>query len=110
MTVFIAGWPLADSAAHVSVLLLDVSTAGREDQTDGHSEGRSEVQACSNPSMHSSSATEGDGTATQPPSAETSIPLPFCYVMCTSGSTGTPLGVCGTEQGADDTQAHLPQA
>lgn len=25
--------------------------------------------------------------------------LPFCYVMHTSGSTGTPAGVCGTETG-----------
>lgn len=25
--------------------------------------------------------------------------LPFCYVMHTSGSTGSPAGVCGTETG-----------
>lgn len=25
--------------------------------------------------------------------------LPFCYVMYTSGSTGSPAGVCGTETG-----------
>ena len=27
------------------------------------------------------------------------LPLPWCYVMFTSGSTGSPLGVLGTEQG-----------
>lgn len=26
-------------------------------------------------------------------------PLPYCYVLHTSGSTGVPLGVCGTEEG-----------
>ena len=26
--------------------------------------------------------------------------LPFCYVMYTSGSTGSPAGVCGTETGS----------
>lgn len=25
--------------------------------------------------------------------------LPFCYVMYTSGSTGSPVGICGTETG-----------
>ena len=29
-----------------------------------------------------------------------------CYVMYTSGSTGTPVGVCGTAQG----QLHAPSA
>ena len=27
--------------------------------------------------------------------------LPFCYVMYTSGSTGSPAGVCGTEAGVE---------
>lgn len=35
----------------------------------------------------------------QPISAQPSPALPYCYVLYTSGSTGAPLGVCGTEQG-----------
>ena len=34
-------------------------------------------------------------------------PLPFCYLMYTSGSTGVPAGVCGTEEGAPCLQAAL---
>lgn len=38
----------------------------------------------------------GEGSAAAGPARQ----LPYCYVLYTSGSTGTPLGVCGTEEGA----------
>ena len=36
-------------------------------------------------------------------------PLPYCYVLYTSGSTGAPLGVCGTEEGAPLQARRQPQ-
>lgn len=43
----------------------------------------------------------GDGTPlATPPVPPTPRPqLPYCYILFTSGSTGQPLGVCGTEEG-----------
>ena len=35
--------------------------------------------------------------------------LPFCYVMYTSGSTGSPAGVCGTETGWAASSIHPAQ-
>ena len=40
----------------------------------------------------------GEEHLPQPPLGDLP-PLPWCYVMFTSGSTGSPLGVLGTEQG-----------
>ena len=90
-----SGWPPADTA-HISAVFLDVSAAAHGDR----SQGSTAAEARSAPNTISSSAADAGSVAMQPQSAEACVPLPFCYVMYTSGSTGTPLGVCGTEEGA----------
>ncbi|GAB4818312.1 hypothetical protein N2152v2_005358 [Parachlorella kessleri] len=42
--------------------------------------------------------------------SQSSQPLPYCYVLYTSGSTGAPLGVCGTEQGVLNRCAWMQRA
>lgn len=51
---------------------------------------RADPTQSSQPVLAKATAAGGGGTLD---------PMPYCYVMYTSGSTGTPVGMCGTEQG-----------